>query len=217
MNSVPSNATAAIDALMAMGPVIPVIVIDDVAHAQPLAAALVAGGVRVLEVTLRTPVALEAIALMAQVEGAVVGAGTVTTPAQLNDALTAGARFAVSPGLTMPLAHEARRGTLPLLPGVVTPAEVMAARDHGFERLKFFPAEPMGGLAVLKAYASVFAGVRFCPTGGITITSAPAYLAQANIGCVGGSWLSPAAAQQAGRWAEITELARQAQALRPTL
>lgn len=200
--------------LMKTGPVIPVIVIDRIDDAVPLARALVAGGVRVLEVTLRTEAALDAIAAMASVDGAIVGAGTVTQAEHLERVAQAGARFAVSPGLTADLARAARSSPLPLLPGVLTPSEVMAARDAGFRHVKFFPAEPAGGLPMLKAYASVFRDVVFCPTGGIDASRAVEYLAQPNVACVGGSWLTPATAVREGRWDEITRLARQASGLR---
>ncbi|HET7772392.1 MAG TPA: bifunctional 4-hydroxy-2-oxoglutarate aldolase/2-dehydro-3-deoxy-phosphogluconate aldolase [Burkholderiaceae bacterium] len=202
-----------IDALMGDGPVIPVIVIDDLAHARPLAQTLVEAGVRVLEVTLRTPAALAAIEIMRSVPGAIVGAGTVTTPAALRQAVDAGSQFMVSPGLTPQLAEAARAGAVPLLPGVVTPSEVMQARDAGFTRLKFFPAEPMGGVPVLKAYASVFRDVRFCPTGGITLQSAPSFLSLPNVACIGGSWFVSPADVAAGRWAQIDAQAREAAAL----
>jgi 2-dehydro-3-deoxyphosphogluconate aldolase/(4S)-4-hydroxy-2-oxoglutarate aldolase len=202
-----------IDALMGDGPVIPVIVIEDVAQAKPLAQTLVEAGVRVLEVTLRTPAALAAIEAMRSVPGAIVGAGTVTTPDAMRQAVDAGSQFMVSPGLTPTLAAAARNVTVPLLPGVVTPSEVMQARDAGFTRLKFFPAEPMGGVPVLKAYASVFRDVRFCPTGGITLQSAPSFLSLPNVSCIGGSWFVAPADVAAGRWAQIGAQAREAASL----
>jgi 2-dehydro-3-deoxyphosphogluconate aldolase/(4S)-4-hydroxy-2-oxoglutarate aldolase len=202
-----------IDALMGDGPVIPVIVIEDVAQAKPLAQTLVEAGVRVLEVTLRTPAALAAIEAMRSVPGAIVGAGTVTTPDAMRQAVDAGSQFMVSPGLTPTLAATARNVTVPLLPGVVTPSEVMQARDAGFTRLKFFPAEPMGGVPVLKAYASVFRDVRFCPTGGITLQSAPSFLSLPNVSCIGGSWFVAPADVAAGRWAQIGAQAREAASL----
>ena len=178
-----------IDDIMALAPVIPVLVIDRIEDALPVAEALVEGGLPVLEVTLRTPAALEAIRIMKQVPGAVVGAGTVLDPSQLMDARAAGAEFIVSPGLTQRLGEA--MGATPFLPGVSTTGDVMRALDLGFTRLKFFPAEAAGGLPVLKALAAVFGSVRFCPTGGITQDSAPAWLAEPAVACVGGSWLVP--------------------------
>ena len=178
-----------IDDIMAMTPVIPVLVIDRIEDAVPVAEALVEGGLPVLEVTLRTPAALAAIRAMREVRGAVVGAGTVLDPAQLAVARDAGAEFIVSPGLTRKLGETI--GTMPFLPGVSTTGDIMRARDLGFTRVKFFPAEAAGGLPVLKALAAVFGEVRFCPTGGITQDSAPAWLAEPAVACVGGSWLVP--------------------------
>jgi 2-dehydro-3-deoxyphosphogluconate aldolase/(4S)-4-hydroxy-2-oxoglutarate aldolase len=180
-----------IDDIMALAPVIPVLVIDRIEAARPIAEALVEGGLPVLEVTLRTPVALEAIRLMKQVPGAVVGAGTVLDPAQLAAALDAGAEFIVSPGLTEPLGKAAASADIPFLPGTSNTGDIMRARDLGFSRLKFFPAEAAGGLPVLKALAAVFGEVRFCPTGGISQDSAPIWLAEPSVACVGGSWLVP--------------------------
>ena len=204
-----------IDAVMAAGPVIPVLVIDDADHAVPLAQALLSGGVRTLEVTLRTPAALDAIRRIAgEVEGATVGAGTVLSPADVEAALGAGARFAVSPGLTPDLARAAAGADLPLLPGVATGSEIMRGLELGLTRFKFFPAETSGGAAAVKAFAGPFAQVRFCPTGGITPANAPAYLALDNVACVGGSWLAPPEAVAAGDWARVAALARKASALR---
>lgn len=180
-----------IDDIMALAPVIPVLIIDRIEDARPIAEALVAGGLPVLEVTLRTPVALEAIRRMKEVPGAVVGAGTVLDPAQLAAALDAGAEFIVSPGLTEPLGKAAASADIPFLPGTSNTGDVMRARDLGFTRLKFFPAEAAGGLPVLKALAAVFGEVRFCPTGGISQDSAPVWLAEPAVACVGGSWLVP--------------------------
>src|SRR5437868_10648906 len=177
--------------LMALAPVIAVLVIDRIEDALPIAEALVEGGLPVLEVTLRTPAALDAIRLMKHVAGAVVGAGTVLDPAQLAAALDAGAEFIVSPGLTEPLGKAAASAGIPFLPGTSNTGDVMRARDLGFTRLKFFPAEAAGGLPVLKALAAVFGEVRFCPTGGITQDSAPIWLAEPAVACVGGSWLVP--------------------------
>ncbi|GAA4419509.1 bifunctional 4-hydroxy-2-oxoglutarate aldolase/2-dehydro-3-deoxy-phosphogluconate aldolase [Acidovorax lacteus] len=197
------------------GPVVPVIVIDRLEDAVPLAQALVEGGVRVLEVTLRTPAALPAIEAMARaVPEAIVGAGTVLGAADAQRARDAGAVFAVSPGYTSALGQACRGLGLPLLPGVATSGEIMAALDDGYSFLKLFPAEAVGGIPLLKAWASPFGQVSFCPTGGITVATAPDYLALPNVRCVGGSWLTPAPALAQRDWARITELARAAQALR---
>jgi 2-dehydro-3-deoxyphosphogluconate aldolase/(4S)-4-hydroxy-2-oxoglutarate aldolase len=203
--------------VMQSGPVIPVIVIDRLADAVPLARALVAGGVRVLELTLRTPVALQAMArVVAEVEGAIVGAGTLTRPEDVQAVQRAGAVFGVSPGLTPDLAAAARAGGLPLLPGVMTPSEVIAARNAGYTELKLFPAQQAGGIGMLKALAGPFPDVRFCPTGGIGAATAAEFLALANVVCVGGSWLTPSDAVQAGDWPRITALARAASSLGAT-
>ncbi len=202
--------------LMRVGPVIPVIVIDDPGQAVPLARALLAGGVRVLEVTLRTPVALDAIrAIASEVGDAIVGVGTITRPEDFALAAAAGARFGVSPGLTPALIEAARASPLPLLPGVMTPAEVIAARAAGFTELKLFPAQQAGGIGMLKALGSPFPDVTFCPTGGVTQESAPDFLALPNVACVGGSWLTPKDAIAKNDWQRITALARAAAALRP--
>ncbi len=201
--------------VMRVGPVIPVLVIEDLAQAVPLAKALVAGGVRVLEVTLRTPVALAAIRAMAdEVPEAIVGVGTLTRPEDFTKARDAGACFGVSPGLTPALIAAARQSGLPLLPGVMTPSDVIAARQAGFEQLKLFPARQAGGMGMLRALAGPFPDVTFCPTGGITAETAPEFLALPNVGCVGGSWLTPKAALLAGDWGRITELAREANGLK---
>ena len=197
------------------GPVIPVIVIDRVEDAVPLARALVAGGVKVLEVTLRTPVALEAIAAIArEVPQALVGAGTLRTSADAVAAKQAGACFAVSPGFTQDVASACDAHFLPLLPGVSTASEVMMASDAGYKFLKLFPATAVGGVGLLKALAGPFPDVAFCPTGGITVQTAPDFLALPNVKVCGGSWLTPADAVKAGDWARITQLAREASALR---
>lgn len=202
--------------LAALGPVIPVIVIDRLDDAVPLARALVAGGVRVLEVTLRTPVALEAMRrIAAEVPEAVLGAGTLRSAADVEAAVAAGCRFGVSPGFTPALAEACRRHGLPLVPGVATASEAMAAADAGCTLLKFFPAAAAGGLALLKAWAGPFPDLRFCPTGGLTPETAPQYLALPNVVVCGGSWLTPADALAAGDWPRITRLAREAAALRP--
>lgn len=200
--------------VMCVGPVIPVLVIEDLTRAVPLAQALVAGGVRVLEVTLRTPVALAAIRAMAdEVPEAIVGVGTLTRPEDFTEARDAGACFGVSPGLTPALIEAAKESGLPLLPGVMTPSEVMTARAAGFHQLKLFPAQPAGGIDLLKALAGPFPDVIFCPTGGISAETAPEFLALPNVGCVGGSWLTPKTALAAEDWSVITALAQQAAAL----
>ncbi|KQO56141.1 2-dehydro-3-deoxyphosphogluconate aldolase [Methylobacterium sp. Leaf469] len=181
-----------IDALMRSVPVIPVLVVEDVAHAEPIARALVAGGLTALEVTLRTPAALEVIRIMSGVEGAVVGAGTVLNPRDLDAALQAGARFVVSPGLTESLTRAAIDRGVPYLPGIANSADIMRGLDHGLDRFKFFPAEAAGGIKALKALAGPFHAVRFCPTGGITEATAPDWLALKPVLCVGGSWVVPA-------------------------
>jgi 2-dehydro-3-deoxyphosphogluconate aldolase/(4S)-4-hydroxy-2-oxoglutarate aldolase len=203
--------TVTIDAIMRTAPVIPVIVIEDEAHAVPLAAALVAGGLRVLEVTLRTPAALPAIRAMKQVEGAIVGAGTVTNPRELDAALDAGSEFIVSPGLTDPLGKAAIASGVPFLPGIATAGDIMRGLDLGLDRFKFFPAMAAGGLPALKALAAPFANVRFCPTGGISLDNAAEWLAFDPVLCVGGSWVSPKGAPDKPA---IESLARQAFALR---
>ncbi|MGZ8260648.1 MAG: bifunctional 4-hydroxy-2-oxoglutarate aldolase/2-dehydro-3-deoxy-phosphogluconate aldolase [Caldimonas sp.] len=211
-----SDAGKALDPLelAAPGPVIPVIVLQRADDAVPLARALVAGGVRVLEVTLRTPAALAAIAAIArEVPEAIVGAGTVRSDADAHAAHAAGARFAVSPGWSPRVAAACRALGIALLPGVATASEVMQAADEGFRFLKFFPAAAAGGPALLKAWASPFADVGFCPTGGIDAASAPENLALANVKVVGGSWLTPAEAVAAGDWARIERLARDASRL----
>jgi 2-dehydro-3-deoxyphosphogluconate aldolase/(4S)-4-hydroxy-2-oxoglutarate aldolase len=201
--------------LASHGPVIPVIVIQRLEQAVPLARALVEGGVKVLEVTLRTPVALAAIEAIARaVPEAVVGAGTLRLPADAKAAHDAGSRFAVSPGYTAALGAACREAGLPLLPGVATGSEVMAAMADGLRFLKFFPAVQAGGIPMLKALAGPFPDIAFCPTGGITPETAPQFLALPNVAVCGGSWLTPADAVEQGDWARITRLAREAQALR---
>jgi 2-dehydro-3-deoxyphosphogluconate aldolase/(4S)-4-hydroxy-2-oxoglutarate aldolase len=202
-------------ALASHGPVIPVIVVERVEHAVPMARALVAGGIRVLEVTLRTTAALAAIEAIARaVPEAIVGAGTVRSADDARAAHGAGARFAVSPGWSANVAAACRALQLALLPGVATASEVMAATEHGHRLLKFFPAGAAGGAALLKAWAGPFADIAFCPTGGITPTSAPDYLALANVKVVGGSWLTPPDALASEDWPRIERLAREAAALR---
>lgn len=201
--------------IMRASPVMPVIVIDRVEDAVPLARALVAGGIRVLEVTLRTAAALESIkAIAAAVPDAIVGVGTVTQPEQFAQVKAAGAKFAVTPGFTDTLARAAVEAGMPLLPGVMTPSEVIAARAAGFDAMKLFPAEQAGGIGMLKALGGPFADVLFCPTGGVTLESAPKFLALPNVGCVGGSWLVPKDKVAAGDWNAITQLAKEAAALR---
>lgn len=195
--------------IMRTGPVIPVIVINRLEDAVPLARALVAGGVRVLELTLRTPVALKAIEAIAnEVEGAIIGVGTITRPEDFDASLKAGALFGVSPGLTPELIAAARDSSLPLLPGVMTPSDVIAARAAGFTELKLFPAQQAGGVGMLKALGGPFPNLAFCPTGGISVATAPDFLALPNVACVGGSWLTPGDAVAARDWGRITALAR---------
>ncbi|OYT99276.1 MAG: keto-deoxy-phosphogluconate aldolase [Burkholderiales bacterium PBB1] len=202
--------------LAAAGPVIPVIVLDRVDDAVPMAKALVAGGVRVLEVTLRTPVALQCMEAIARaVPEAIVGAGTVRSAADAQAARDAGCRFAVSPGYSASIGEACHRLGLPLLPGVATASEVMAANAGGYYFLKFFPATAAGGVAMLKAFAGPFGDVSFCPTGGISLATAPQFLALPNVKVCGGSWLTPPEAVAAGDWGQITALAREASALRP--
>lgn len=200
-----------VDEVMALAPVIPVLVIDDIAKARPLAEALVAGGLRALEVTLRTDCALDVIAEMAKVEGTVVGAGTVLNEAQLDAAMDAGARFIVSPGLAQQLGEAAHKRGVPFLPGVATASEIMRALQMGLTRLKFFPAEASGGVAAVRALAAPFGEVRFCPTGGITVENARDYLAIASVACVGGSWIAPPGESD---WSAVTQRARAASTLR---
>lgn len=200
-----------IDAIMRTAPVIPVIVIEDEAHAVPLAEALVAGGLSVLEVTLRTPAALPAIRAMKQVPGAIVGAGTVTSPRDLDAALEAGSEFIVSPGLTEPLGKTAIAAGVPFLPGIANAGDIMRGLDLGLDRFKFFPAMAAGGLPALKALAAPFGHVRFCPTGGISLDNAAEWLAFDPVLCVGGSWVSPKGAPDK---AAVERLAREACGLR---
>lgn len=201
--------------IMRTSAVIPVIAIDDLAHAVPLARALVAGGIRVLEVTLRTAHGLAAIrAIAEQVPEAIVGVGTLTQASEFAAARDAGAVFGVSPGLTAALVEGAQKSGLPLLPGVMTPSEAMAARELGFQQLKLFPAVPAGGIGMLNAIAGPLPDILFCPTGGITIATAAQFLACKNVACVGGSWLTPKDAMLSGDWARITALAAAASALR---
>ncbi len=197
-----------------LAPVVPVLVIDDVAKAAPLAHALVEGGLPVLEVTLRTPVALDAIRAMAEaVPNAILGAGSMRTPADVAAVKEAGGVFGVSAGWTSTLLDAADAAGLPMLPGVATPSEAMAAAERGLEVLKFFPAEQNGGAAALKAWGGPLPAIKFCPTGGVTPGNAPDYLALKNVACVGGSWVAPADAVRVGDWDMIESLAREAAAL----
>ncbi|WP_343733262.1 bifunctional 4-hydroxy-2-oxoglutarate aldolase/2-dehydro-3-deoxy-phosphogluconate aldolase [Duganella sp.] len=200
--------------IMRTSAVIPVIAIDDPDHAVPLAKALVAGGIRVLEVTLRTQHGLGAIKAMTAVEGAIVGVGTLTQPEEFAAARDAGAVFGVSPGLTPALIAAAKSSGLPLLPGVMTPSEVMVAREQGFKQLKLFPAVPAGGIGMLNGIGGPLPDITFCPTGGISIETAPQFLKLKNVACVGGSWLTPKDLMANGEWDKITELAKAASALR---
>lgn len=193
-----------------LAPVVPVLVIDDIAHARPLAEALVKGGLPALEVTLRTGAALDAIRAMAEVPGGVVGAGTLLTPADVKAAKAAGAMFGVSPGATERLLDACAEHDLPLLPGAATASEIMALLELGYSVQKFFPAEQAGGAAYLKSIGSPIPQVLFCPTGGISLKLAPDYLSLKNILCVGGSWVAPKDAMARGDWAAITTLAREA-------
>ena len=201
--------------VMQDAPVIPVIVLHDVAHAVPLARALVAGGIRMLEVTLRTPQALACMEAIARdVPGAIIGAGTVRSAADAQACAMAGARFVVSPGYTRNVGKACHDLGLALLPGVATGSEIMMAQEDGFTELKFFPAMQAGGIAMLKAWQGPFGDVKFCPTGGVTPQNAKEFLALSNVQCVGGSWLVPADAMAQGDWFRITALAREAVALR---
>ncbi|HEY0500912.1 MAG TPA: bifunctional 4-hydroxy-2-oxoglutarate aldolase/2-dehydro-3-deoxy-phosphogluconate aldolase [Kutzneria sp.] len=201
--------------LLELSPVMPVVVLDDVAHAVPVAEALLRGGIRVIEVTLRTPAALASIERIAtSVPELVVGAGTVTAPGHAKQALDAGSRFIVTPGSTDALLDAVAATGLPYLPGVSTVGEAMRASERGCTVLKFFPAEAAGGAAYLKSIYGPLPGLRFCPTGGITVSSAAGYLALPNVGCVGGSWLTPKDVLAAGDWSRVESLAAEAAALR---
>jgi 2-dehydro-3-deoxyphosphogluconate aldolase/(4S)-4-hydroxy-2-oxoglutarate aldolase len=209
----PLTSLTALD-VMRDAPVIPVIVLHDVAHAVPLARALLAGGIRMLEVTLRTPQALACMQAIARdVPEAVLGAGTLRSAADVRSAVDAGARFGVSPGYTPRLGQACRDAQIPLLPGVATGSEIMAAQEDGLSELKFFPAVQAGGLAMLKAWQGPFGDVRFCPTGGISSANAAEFLALSNVACVGGSWIVPNDAIASGDWGRIEMLARAATAL----
>lgn len=197
--------------VLSTGPVVPVIVVKQPEHAVPMAKALVAGGIRVLEVTLRTPVAMDALrAIIREVPEAIVGAGTVINTQQLKEVTDAGAQFVISPGLTESLLRAATEGPVPLIPGVSTVSELMMGMDHGLREFKFFPAEASGGVKALSALAGPFPQVRFCPTGGISPANFRDYLALKSVLCIGGSWLVPDEALQQGNWERITQLAREA-------
>lgn len=200
--------------VMQDAPVIPVIVLNDVAHAVPMARALVAGGLRMLEITLRTKVALDCMrAIAAEVPEAVVGAGTIRSAADAKAAQDAGAVFGVSPGYTSSIGKACQDIGLPLLPGVATSSEIMMANEDGFTELKFFPAMQAGGPNLLKAWSGVFSDVKFCPTGGVNLENAPTLLALPNVAVVGGTWLTPQALMEKGDWAAITQMAKEAAAL----
>lgn len=210
-----SPSAAASPSVLDLAPVIPVVVVEDIADAVPLARALVAGGLPAIEVTLRTPAALDAIrAIAAQVPDAVVGAGTVISAQNVADSVEAGARFLVSPGWTDTLLDAMKASGVPFLPGVSTTSEVVALLERGVSEMKFFPAEAAGGTAYLKSLGGPLPQARFCPTGGIGLASAPSYLALKNVGCVGGSWMLPADAIAAKDWGRVETLAREAAALR---
>ncbi|MFJ2604754.1 MULTISPECIES: bifunctional 4-hydroxy-2-oxoglutarate aldolase/2-dehydro-3-deoxy-phosphogluconate aldolase [unclassified Streptomyces] len=203
-----------VPSVLDLAPVVPVVVIEDVADAVPLARALVAGGLPAIEVTLRTPAALDSIrAITGAVPGAVVGAGTVLTPVQVSEAVAAGARFLVSPGWTETLLEAMRASGVPFLPGVSTTSEVVALLERGVREMKFFPAQAAGGTAYLRSLAGPLPQARFCPTGGIGAANAPEYLALSNVGCVGGTWMLPADAVAAGDWTRVEALAREAAGL----
>lgn len=208
------NKQRQIEDVLKLAPVVAVVVIEEAKNAAPLARALVAGGVKAIEVTLRTPAALDAIRAISEVEGAVVGAGTILKPADFSSAERAGARFGVSPGATPGLLTAADNSALPYLPGSATATEAMVFFERGYRLQKFFPATYAGGVDMLRALASPLPGIRFCPTGGITAASAPQWLALSNVVCIGGSWLSAPALVREGKWTEIEKLAREACALR---
>jgi 2-dehydro-3-deoxyphosphogluconate aldolase/(4S)-4-hydroxy-2-oxoglutarate aldolase len=215
MNNAMQQRQDALAAMLRAAPVVAVIVIEKLNDAVPLARALVAGGVRAIEITLRTPVALDAIrAVAANVEGAIAGAGTVLSPADLRAAEDAGAKFGVSPGMSPELLAAVEKSTLPFLPGSASASEAMALFERGYRLQKFFPAEPAGGADYLRALGGPLPGIGFCPTGGVSPANAAAYLALPNVVCVGGSWLAPDDLVRAADWPAITALARKASALR---
>jgi 2-dehydro-3-deoxyphosphogluconate aldolase/(4S)-4-hydroxy-2-oxoglutarate aldolase len=204
-----------VDQILRTAPVIPVMVVERIEDAVPLATALYNGGLKVLEITLRTPCALDAIRAMVDAlpEDAIIGAGTVLTPEDLDKAVAAGSKFLVSPGTTAALIEAAKKSSIPLLAGVATPTEAMRLYAEGFTHLKFFPAEAAGGVPMLKSIAGPLPQITFCPTGGIDLAKAPTYLALPNVACVGGTWMAPKELMQAGRWDEIERLAREAASL----
>lgn len=206
----PLQASVESEKICRLAPIIPVLVVDDVSVARPLAEALVAGGLPVLEVTLRTDAALDVIREMAKVEGGVVGAGTLLTPSDVQNAVAAGARFGVSPGATDRLLDACEAADLPLLPGAATASEAMALLERGYTVQKFFPAEANGGAPALKAIGAPIPQVRFCPTGGVSLKNAPDYLGLPNVLCAGGSWVAPKDLVSKGDWNAIEELAREA-------
>jgi 2-dehydro-3-deoxyphosphogluconate aldolase / (4S)-4-hydroxy-2-oxoglutarate aldolase len=205
-----ARMTARIDAILQQAPVVPVLAVADPDDAIALARTLVDAGLPVLEITLRTPAALEVIRRMRDVPGAIIGAGTVLTPQDISAVQSAGAAFAISPGGTDALYAAARSADIPMLPGIATASELMRGLEHGYTRFKFFPAESSGGVAALRAFAGPFAHVKFCPTGGIDAAKAPAYLALPNVITVGGSWMVPSDALAAKDWPRIGALARAA-------
>jgi 2-dehydro-3-deoxyphosphogluconate aldolase/(4S)-4-hydroxy-2-oxoglutarate aldolase len=209
----PHAASIATKKICALAPIIPVLVVHDVAHARPLAEALIAGGLPVLEVTLRSDAALAVIAEMAKVEGGYVGAGTLLGPDDVKRAKDAGATFGVSPGATDTLLTACEDADLPTLPGAASASEAMRLYERGYDMMKFFPAEAAGGAPFLKSLASPLPQISFCPTGGVSIKNARSYLSLPNVACAGGSWVAPDALVQAGDWAGITELARAASQL----
>lgn len=205
----------AVNEILKIAPVVPVMVVERIEDAVPLAQALYNGGLKVLEITLRTPCALDAISAMVEAlpEDAVIGAGTIITPDDLEKAVKAGSKFLVSPGTTPALIEAAKSSSVPLLPGVATPTEAMNLLVQGFSSLKFFPAEAAGGVAMLKSIGGPLPQITFCPTGGIDLAKAPSYLALPNVACVGGTWMAPKELMKAGRWDEIERLAREAASL----
>ncbi|UWR52215.1 bifunctional 4-hydroxy-2-oxoglutarate aldolase/2-dehydro-3-deoxy-phosphogluconate aldolase [Phaeobacter inhibens] len=209
----PQDASTRAREICQLAPIVPVLVVHDVAHARPLAEALIAGGLPALEVTLRTPAALDVIAEMAKVKGGVVGAGTLITPEDVTRAVAAGAQFGVSPGATDTLLDAAEAAGLPMLPGAATASEAMRLLDRGYDMLKFFPAEASGGAPALKAIGAPLPQISFCPTGGVSPDNADSYLSLSNVVCAGGSWVAPTKLVEAGDWDGIRDLARAASQL----